>query len=67
MRSTKSASRLLDFPPSKCRLSRLMFKPDYDKMFEKIFTKSLENYVKIMHYRTADPTKREEDPEFEIF
>lgn len=52
-----------DFPDE----FRSMFKPDYDKMFEKIFTKSLENYVKIMHYRTADPTKREEDPEFEIF
>lgn len=46
---------------------RKLFKPDYEKMFDKIFTKSLENYVKMMHYRTADPTKLEEDPDFIIF
>lgn len=46
---------------------RKLFKPDYEKMFDKIFTKSLENYVKMMHYRKADPTKLEEDPDFVIF
>lgn len=52
-----------DFPEE----FRHMFKPDYERMFEKIFMKSLENYVKIMRYRTADPTRREENPEFSIF
>ena len=46
---------------------RALFKPDYEKMFEKIFTKSLENYVAIMKYRKMDPTRREEAPEFSIF
>lgn len=46
---------------------RPLFRPDYDTMFSKIFTKSLENYVKVMRYREVDPTRREEAPEFSIF
>lgn len=46
---------------------RKLFKPDYNSMFEKIFTKSLENYVKIMNYSTFDPTKTVEDDSFDIF
>lgn len=52
-----------DFPDE----FRSLFKPDYETMFEKIFTKSLENYVAIMKYRKMDPTRREEAPEFSIF
>ena len=44
-----------------------IFKPDYNKMFEKIFLKSLENYIKIMHYSIYDPTKSVEDITFDIF
>jgi len=46
---------------------RELFTPDYITMFNKIFTKSLENYIKIMQYETIDPTKRTEDPSFDIF
>jgi len=46
---------------------RTMFHQDYNKMFEKIFTKSLENYVNIMNYSKFDPTKSVEDASFDIF
>lgn len=46
---------------------RKIFKPDYDTMFEKIFTKSLKNYDEIMHFKTVDPTNQEESPDFDIF
>ena len=36
-------------------------------MFEKIFTKSLQNYVEIMGYDTYNPTRSVEDPSFDIF
>lgn len=46
---------------------RDIFSPDYITMFNKIFTKSLENYVNIMGYERIDPSKRTEDPSFDIF
>jgi hypothetical protein len=46
---------------------RDIFTPDYTTMFEKIFTKSLENYINIMGYEKIDPSKRTEDPSFDIF
>lgn len=46
---------------------RKAFRPDYNKMFEKIFTKSLQNYVEIMGYDTYNPTRSVEDPSFDIF
>ena len=44
-----------------------MFTEDYEKMFNIIFTNSLENYVKIMNYTTENPSKQTEDPSFDIF
>ena len=46
---------------------RSIFTPDYITMFDKIFTKSLENYIRIMGYEKIDPSKRTEDPSFDIF
>lgn len=46
---------------------RSLFHQDYNKMFDKIFTKSLENYVNIMNYSKFDPTKSVEDASFDIF
>ncbi len=46
---------------------RNIFTPDYITMFGKIFTKSLENYIRIMGYEKIDPSKRTEDPSFDIF
>lgn len=46
---------------------REIFSPDYIKMFDKIFTSSLKNYVSIMGYERIDPSKRTENPDFDIF
>lgn len=46
---------------------RMIFTPDYDTMFDKIFIKSLKNYNEIMHFKMVDPTSQEESPDFEIF
>lgn len=43
------------------------FQIDYPKMFEKIFIKSLDNYIELMGYRRFDPSHIDIDPTFDLF